>query len=114
MDPNHPHQPGVNPYVAPQHQGYTQPPAYQKSGRGGLVLALGILSLTTSCFILGIIAWVMGNNDLADMDAGVMNPTERGLTNAGRIIGMISTILAIIGIGFFILIIALSAATTTY
>jgi len=65
--------------------------------RGTLILVLGILGLVC-CFICGIIAWVMGNNDLKEIDAGRMDPTGRGLTQAGKICGMIGTILAIIAL----------------
>jgi hypothetical protein len=64
--------------------------------RGGLILALGILGLVC-CFICGIIAWVMGSNDLKEMAAGRMNPTGQGLTQAGKICGMISVILQVVG-----------------
>lgn len=50
--------------------------------RGGLILALGILGLVT-CFICGIIAWIMGKNDLKEMEAGTMDLPGRGLTQAG-------------------------------
>lgn len=66
--------------------------------RGVMVLVLGILGIVL-CFICGIVAWVMGNNDLRDMDAGRMDPTGRQLTQAGKICGMIGTILAIIVLG---------------
>lgn len=65
--------------------------------RGGLILALGILSWVV-CPILSIIAWVMGNQDLKEMDAGRMDPEGRGLTQAGKIIGIVH----ICFIGFFI------------
>ena len=58
-----------------------------KPGRGGLILAFGILSWVV-CVIFGIAAWVMGNNDLSEMDAGRMDPRDRGLTQAGKIIGL--------------------------
>ncbi len=69
--------------------------------RGGAVLALGIVGLALGCIIgwvPGIIAWVMANNDLQEMDAGVMDPAGRSLTNAGRICGIISVTLAAIGL----------------
>ena len=67
----------------------TQPVTQQplRPHRGGVVLALGILGLVV-CFILGIIAWVMGNKDLREIDAGTMDPSGRGLTKAGKICGM--------------------------
>jgi hypothetical protein len=68
-----------------------------KPHRGALILVLGILSLVM-CQPLGIAAWVMGNGDLKQIDAGTMNPEGRSLTNAGRICGIIGTIFLIIGI----------------
>lgn len=70
--------------------------------RGGAVLALGILGIVV-CLICGIIAWVMGNNDLRDMKAGIMDPSGRGLTQAGRICGIVSVILPVIVICLWLL-----------
>ena len=82
----------------------SQPPAQGrlKAHRGGAVLALGIIGLVL-CVICGIIAWVMGKNDLKEMDAGIMDPAGRGMTNAGKICGMIGVILACIGLVFWLL-----------
>jgi hypothetical protein len=66
--------------------------------RATLVLVLGILSLIGCGIFTGIPAWVMGSNDLNAMAAGTMDPSGRSTTNAGRICGMISTILAIIAV----------------
>ncbi len=68
-----------------------------KPHRGTLILVLGILSLVV-CAFLGIPAWIMGNNDLKEMDAGTMDAAGRGNTNAGRICGMIGTILRIVSL----------------
>ncbi|MFB0552760.1 MAG: hypothetical protein ACETWQ_05530 [Phycisphaerae bacterium] len=73
-----------------------------KPHRGGVVLALGIIGLVV-CFICGIIAWVMGNNDLKEMAAGTMDLSGRGLTQAGRICGMISVIIPIVVICLWLL-----------
>jgi len=69
--------------------------------RGGAVLALGILGLAF-CVICGIIAWAMGNDDLAKMRAGRMDPSGKGLTEAGRICGMISVIWVCVVIGLYL------------
>ena len=66
-----------------------------KPHRGVVILTLGILGFSV-CIVCGIIAWVMGNNDLREMRAGTMDPSGQGLTQAGRICGMVSVILAII------------------
>jgi hypothetical protein len=78
--------------------------------RGVVVLVLGILGIVV-CFICGIIAWVMGNNDLRQMDAGAMDPSGRGMTQAGKICGMIGVILAIIVIVIWLLMFVLVGAT---
>jgi hypothetical protein len=81
-----------------------------KPHRGTLILILGILSLFLCGIFTGIPAWIMGNNDLKEMDAGAMDPSGRSVTNAGRICGMISTILVILGIIIAIVMLALGMA----
>jgi hypothetical protein len=61
--------------------------------RGSTVLVLGILSFFFFPFVLGPIAWVMGNNDLREMRAGRMDPEGESMTGAGRACGMIATLL---------------------
>ena len=70
--------------------------------RGTLILVLGILGLVC-CIICGIIAWVFANTDLREMDAGRMDPSGRSLTQAGKICGIISVVLAVVGLGFWVL-----------
>lgn len=65
--------------------------------RGAIILTLGILSLVLMCFPLGIVPWLMGNHDLTEMKRGRMDRSGEGLTQAGRILGSIATILMIIG-----------------
>lgn len=73
--------------------------------RGVTVLVFGILGLTV-CFILGIIAWVMANGDLYEMDMGRMDPAGRDLTRGGKLCGMIATFLGIIGMVFVLFAVA--------
>ena len=75
--------------------------------RGALILTLGILSLVLCPLqVLGPVAWTMGNNDLAAMRSGRMDPSGEGITQAGRICGIIGTVLlalsciSICGFGF--------------
>jgi hypothetical protein len=77
-----------------------------KPHRATLVLVLGILGLVL-CGPLGIAAWIMGNGDLKAMDAGTMDPSGRSTTNAGRICGLIATILFAVGLVIFGLVFAL-------
>lgn len=71
---------------------------------GTTILVLGILSLVV-CGILGPFAWNMGNRATREMNAnpGVVY-RNRGNITAGRICGMIATILIIVGVAFFALI----------
>lgn len=74
-----------------------------KPHRGAVVLVLGILGIVLFCFILGIVAWVMGKNDLEEMRAGQMDPSGEGLTKAGKICGMISVILTVVFVALWLL-----------
>lgn len=82
-------------------QGTTQPgPGVQtgvKPARGGAVLTLGILGIVI-CFILGIIAWVMGAGDLREMKEGKRDRSGEQLTKAGMICGIVGTALGILGV----------------
>ena len=73
-------------------------------------MVLGILSLILCGIFAAIPAWIMGSNDLKEMDAGMMDPSGRSLTNAGRICGMISTILNILAVVLVFILIALGIA----
>ena len=86
---------------------------YQEDSQATTILVLGILSLVV-CQILGPIAWVMGNNELAGIDAGRRPPQNRGTAQAGRILGIIATVLMIIGVVFLFvaLFIGLVASTS--
>jgi len=81
-------------------QPVTQQPL--KSHRGVLILVLGILSIVC-CLICGIVAWVMGNNDLRQMAAGTMDPAGRGLTKAGKICGIVGIVLQIVWVVLWLL-----------
>jgi hypothetical protein len=90
-------------------QDYTQQTL--RPHRGGIILALGILGLVC-CFICGIIAWVMGSNDLKEMAAGRMDPSGQGMTNAGKICGMVSVILQVVGLVIWLLFMSLGIVSS--
>ena len=71
-----------------------------KPHRANTVLVLGILSLVV-CGPLGFAAWVMGNSDLREMERGLMDPSGRDSTNAGRITGIIGAVIFILAILVF-------------
>jgi len=84
-------------------------PTALRPHRGGAILALGIVGLVV-CFICGIIAWVMGNADLREMAAGRMDRSGQGLTNTGRICGMVGVILACAGAVIWLIVVLVMAA----
>ncbi len=75
---------------------------YPEASQAVVVLVLGILSLVL-CQVLGPVAWVMGNSELASIDAGRRPPENRGLAMAGKVIGIVATVLLVGGIGVFLL-----------
>ncbi|MDP6468394.1 MAG: hypothetical protein QF918_11680 [Pirellulaceae bacterium] len=76
---------------------------YTAAHRGGLILALAVISWVIGiCPIFGLFAWIMGSGDLREMRLGRMDPSGMGLTQAGQIIGMIHSILFIIGLLIFV------------
>jgi len=69
----------------------------QKPEGGVAVFVLGLLGLLV-CQILGIIAWILGNSYIAKCQQ--MGTEPESLAVAGRILGIISTILMILSVVF--------------
>lgn len=68
---------------------------YALPDRGELILSLAILGWLV-CPILSVAAWVMGTADLNEMRAGRMDPRSQGLTQAGRLLGMLHALALIV------------------
>jgi hypothetical protein len=74
-----------------------------------IIMILGIVGIFMGGIglILGPIAWIMGRNDLREMDAGRMDSSGRANTNIGRICGMVATFIhglgAVTCVGYFLL-----------
>lgn len=77
-----------------------------KSANGVLILVLGILSIVGFGCFTGLPAWIMGNSALKDIDAGRADPSERGLVLAGKIMGIISTVITLLLACFWLIAIA--------
>lgn len=65
--------------------------SFQEPHRGGMILGFGVVGLVCCCFF-GLAAWIMGYGDLKKIDEGRMDPSGRGLTQAGMIIGIVGTL----------------------
>lgn len=97
------------PYGSPQVPGYA--PFAPDHPQATLVLILGILGLVL-CQVISPFAWVIGNRVVREIDVSNGTVGGRSAANAGRICGIIGTIL----IGFVLLcaaaLIVIGVATT--
>ena len=122
QQPGQPYQPYQSSQPVPygQPSPYGQPNAYGQQPYGAtqdhpqatLILVLGIIGLVT-CQILGPFAWVMGNRALAEIDASNGAIGGRSTVNAGRICGIVASVLLILTVVFFVGMFVLFAVTAT-
>jgi len=68
------------------------PQVYLPPGNATTVLVVGVLSLLL-CSLLGPVAWAMGNAELRRIDAGQVSPFGRGSASAGRVLGIVATVI---------------------
>src|SRR5690349_11002089 len=84
--------------------------------RAVTILVLGILSLVL-CGFLGIPAWVMGNRVLREIDSSGGAIGGRGQVQAGRVCGIIATVLLVVSVvllaGLFTLLVVGSVSSST-
>jgi hypothetical protein len=81
--------------------------------QGTTILVLGILGLVT-CGLLGVVAWVMGNGALRDIDAAPGYYANRTNVVTGRILGIVSTCLLAVGlVGYALMAIVFLALGTS-
>ncbi|MEI2826350.1 MAG: DUF4190 domain-containing protein [Dermatophilaceae bacterium] len=115
--------PTDGPGYPPAYQGsYPQPapapyPAYgslvsNEHPQGTTIMVLGILSLVV-CGVLGPVAWVMGNKAIKEIDAAGGTASNRSQVNAGRICGIIASVLMVLVAVFYGVMIIGAIATGT-
>jgi uncharacterized protein DUF4190 len=90
----------------PLQPGFPNQPAYgvlRDNSEATVALVLGAIGLCTGLLILSPVAWWLGNQALAEIDAapGVYN--NRGMAQAGQICGLIGTVL--LGVGLLVLLV---------
>jgi hypothetical protein len=109
---------GQPPYGAPPPGAYGQPgySMVQDHPKAVTVLVLGILGLVL-CQVLSPFAWVMGNNVVREIDANPGYYGNRGTANAGRICGIVGTVILglslLLVVGFVILAVVGASTTST-
>ncbi len=68
---------------------------FPESSQATTILVLGVLSLV--CLpILGPVAWVLGNQELRAIHEGRRDPANRSTANAGKILGIIGSVLIVV------------------
>ena len=80
--------------------------AVQVNANGVLILVFGILSIVC-CGILGPVAWIMGNQSLKMLDQPMVDQSERGIVNGGRICGIVGTVFMVLGIVYYVVVLGL-------
>lgn len=75
------------------------------------VLVLGILGLVV-CGILGPFAWVMGNRVVREIDAARGAVGGRSEANVGRILGIIASVLLVLGLLLVVLVFVFGAVVS--
>ena len=96
------------PYGPEQYGGYYA----REHPQGTTVLVIGILSLVL-CQLLGPVAWIMGNNAIAEIDANPTAYSNRSAVQAGRICGIVSTAMLILGVVIFVVALIVAAASSS-
>ena len=86
--------------------GYQQQPPHQDHPRATMSMILGILGIVI-CSVIAPFAWNMGKKTMNEIDASGGQLGGRGMAQAGYIMGIIGTVLLIIGVLFFALTIPL-------
>ena len=97
----------------PLQPGFPDHPAYgvlRDHSQATVALVLGVIALCTGLLFVSPVAWWLGSQAVAEIDAtpGVYN--NRGMAQAGQICGLIGTALLGAGLLFLLLIVLLFTA----
>ena len=87
------------------------PPQYPEASQATVALVLSILGLVL-CWVLPPVAWVLANGELKGIAAGRRDPNGRGMANAAKIMGIIGTVLLVVGVVFFLFVFVVGSTST--
>lgn len=85
---------------------------YPESSQAVLALILSILGFVTCCGVTCPIGWWLGEQELKGIAAGRRDPANQGTANAGKIIGIVGTVLIVLVIVLVVGITILGAASS--
>ncbi|WP_420452587.1 DUF2510 domain-containing protein [Ilumatobacter sp.] len=90
--------PSVGPSGAPPvHRAHEAPRVYPKTANTGIALALSIVGLVC-CQLIAIPGMLMGRSTMNDVDAGLVDPSRRGMAQAAFVIGAIAIGVLLVGV----------------
>jgi hypothetical protein len=69
----------------------------QQSSKATIAVVVGVLGIVC-CGLLAPVAWYLGNEEIKAIDAGRLSETNRGMAQVGKILGIIGSILLILGL----------------
>jgi hypothetical protein len=85
---------------------------YPEPSQAVLALILAIVGLF-AFQLISPVAWVLANREIGAIDQGRRNPVNRGMAVAAKVIGIIGTVLVVLGVLFLVvLLMGLSAASS--
>lgn len=94
-------QPGMAPGPAGWQAHWTPPPPTHPNAVPALIVS--IVSLVVCGGVISPLAWYLGSKAVKEIDENPQRYSGRAEANAGKIIGIIGTVLLILGVFFFVL-----------
>ena len=86
---------------------------YREPSQAVLALVVAIVGLV-AFQLISPVAWVLANREIQGIDEGRRNPTNRGMAVAAKVLGIIGTVLLVLGVLIFlIVVVGLFAASTS-
>jgi len=76
----------------------TSRPYYPKGDQGVIILIMGVLGFFC-CPIFGVVAWIMGHSALNAIQAGLADPSTKGLVQVGYYLGIAGVIFGVLCFG---------------
>lgn len=70
--------------------------SYPEASQATTVLVLGIVGIIFP--IVAPVAWIMGRQELAAIAAGRRDPANESTANTGKILGIVGTVLFVLGL----------------
>lgn len=69
----------------------------QQSSKAVMAVVFGVLGIIC-CGLLAPVAWYLANEELKSIDAGRLSEANRGMAQVAKILGIIGTILLVLGL----------------